>query len=467
MRFDSKKISSDTISTLLLLFFIGWLYLRYNFTGDYETDIADFDYRRIAIIEALLLLSYPIFLTLKDGYKAFMRADVLVATSMIYWALLDVIQDRYSLNSVSAESIRYTFVLIAVFAIAVQVSSNFSFSLPSTFKKISTFEIKGTTLFAALLFCISISIFQYWRASYYDFSYMLESLTRSRFNAPWARAESGGINAFYEHLKYFGYITPALSVLIYIKDEKITTRVVISFLLTLFFSAFEFQGGGRRITGFLAGSGMVTWMVANKNRLKIRHFLIIGVLFVGLIILLDMQLKYRNVGYENMFESYQVEEFEQVRVDDNFLRIAQITEFVPVIHPYSGIQYLVWAFARPVPRFFWPGKPTGPGFSMADLANERGVSLSMTVVGESYASFGMIMVILIGCFFGMLAGTLNNILYSDLSTLGYAVYSLGLMALVAGVRSLADLIIFSYALLGLVVIYKTYLQKKAKPVATS
>lgn len=463
MRFELKKISSDTISPVILLFFIGWLYIRYDFTGDFEADIADFDYQRVAIIECILIMLYPVILFFKDGYKVFMRADVLVATSMIYWALLDVIQLKYSLNSVSPESIRYAFVLIAVFTIAVQLASNISFRLPSTLHTITNVEIKTSTLFTVLLFCIVIAVFPFWRAAYYDFSYMLESMTKSRFNVPWARADSGGLNSFFEHLKYFGYITPSLSVLIYIKDGKLTPRVLISFFLTLFFSTFEFQGGGRRITGFLAGTGIITWMVAKKNFLQWKHFVVIGLLFAGLLVLLDMQLKYRNIGYANMFQNYEIEEFENVKVDDNFLRIAQITEFVPVVHPYSGIQYVVWAFARPVPRYFWPGKPTGPGFNMADLAGERGVSLSMTVVGEAYASFGMAMVIFIACFYGMLAATLNKILYSDLSTLGYAVYALGMMALVAGVRSLADLIIFSYALLGIVVIYKLYLQRKVNP----
>lgn len=455
---QKNGIAHTSFGAIVLLGFIVWLYVRYSLSNDFGTDIADFDYRSISIWLSMLILVYPLSLFLKDGFIVFLRADVLVSTSMIYWTLLDLIQDRYSLFSSSVANIRYAFVLIAVFIIAVQLSSRYSFKLPQLAQQASKIEIKTSTLYSALIICVLIGIFPFWRGAYYDFDYMISSLTRPRFAAPWARGESGGFEAFFEHLKYFGYITPALSALIWVKEGKFNFKVFFAIVLALCFSVFEFQGGGRRITGFLFGSATVTYMVAKRNNLELKHFLVIGLLSVGVLILLDMQLQFRNKGYENMLERYNVEEFEKVKVDDNFLRIVQIVDFVPEIHPYSGLQYPVWAFGRPIPRYFWSSKPVSPGFDIAELAGEVGVSLSMTVVGEAYASYGITMVILVGIFFGLLSGTLNQLLYANLRAMGYSMYALGLMALVGGVRSLADLIVFSYAFLGLLVIYKFYIK---------
>jgi len=458
----SQKLQPATtkLPAVLLLLFISWLYIQYDLTNDFGRDIINFDYQFIAVVLSLIIGLYPVILASKEGFKAFLRADVLVSTSLIYWTLLDLIQNRYSLFSSSVENIRYAFVLIAVFVIAIQLASQYSFKLPQIADRASRLDIKTSTLFTALIICIIIGIVPYWRGSYYDFSYMLEGLTRPRFAAPWARAESGGFSAFFEHLKYFGYITPALAALIYVREGKVSARVIISVFLALFFSAFEFQGGGRRITGFLFGSALGSYLVAKRNSISAKHMIIVGILSVLLLILLDMQLAFRNKGYSNMFEKYDVENFEEVKVDDNFLRIVQIVEFVPSVHPYSGAQFLIWAFGRPVPRYFWSSKPVTPGFDMAKLAGEVGVSLSMTVVGEAYGSYGLPMVALIGVFFGLLSGTLNKLFYSNLGTVGYSLYALGLMALVAGVRSMADLITFSYAFLGLLVLYKIYLKNK-------
>lgn len=180
----------------------------------------------------------------------------------------------------------------------------------------------------------------------------------------------------------------------------------------------------------------------------------------AVLVLLDMQLKFRNEGYQRIFERYELEEFETVKVDDNFYRIAQIIQFVPATHPYSGLQYLIWAFGRPIPRFFWSSKPMSPGFDLAEMAGEVRVSLSMTVVGEAYASFGWVMVALMGVFYGMLSGTFNQILEARLNALGYALYATGLLALISGVRSLSDLIVFSYAFLAILFVYKVFIEPR-------
>jgi oligosaccharide repeat unit polymerase len=458
--------SNDSHSTFVslpiycLLAFIAYLYLFVSFSGNYASDILKIPYVELAYVLTAILISIPVLLYFKIGFKAFLRADVLVSTSIVYWALLDLLQERYQLNSSSPESIRYAFVLIAVFVIMIQLGARISFPLPKIVNQARKLDINRNYLFGIVIGCFLIGLFPFYRGAYYDFSYMVSALTRPRFAAPWARGQFGGFSAFIEHLKYFGYFLPAATVLLGLREGKLNWKVILAGLLTIFFSAFEFQGGGRRIIGFLYGSGIATYLVARWRDLSWKKLAVIGALFIGLLVLLDMQLQFRNKGYANMFDKYEVSNFEEVRVDDNFYRITQIIDFVPELHPFAGTQYLIYSFGRPIPRVIWSGKPLNPGFDLAKMADEYGVTLSMTVIGEAYASFGLIMVALMGLFYGVLAGTFNRILNERMGILGYAIYALGTMALVAGVRSLIDLILFSYALLGVLFIFQIYLKRK-------
>lgn len=449
-----EKFNTNVVAPVAMLLYILYVMLSLDDTIISTDYLVSVDYSHYALVLCLVILVHPLEHIIKGGVKQLLRADVLLTTSFIYWTLLDVVQDRYPLINLSVYSVKYSFIYIAVFIMFVQIFSNYRFRLPEIIKSASKVELNSKALMITIVICFLIGLFPFWRGSYYDFGYMIDALSRPRFAAPWLRGGSlGGFNAIFEHMKYFGYLLPALSALMYVKEGKFNLKVILAFALTIFFSAFEFQGGGRRLTGFLAGVGMITYLVAKRHQLRMRHFTVIGVLSVMLLILLDMQLTFRNMGYADMFTRYEYETFSEIKVDDNFLRIAQIIEHVPEAHPYSGTQYLTWAFARPIPRVFWPGKPVSPGFNVAAMVGERGVTLTTTVVGEAFASLGITMIIFMAFLYGVLAGSLTRMLNQHLGLVGIALYSLGTLALVGGVRSLVDLILYSYAFLGLLVIY--------------
>lgn len=428
-------------------------------------DIFAVDYTHYAYVLAAAILVHPLEQIIKGGIRSIFRADVLLSTSFIYWTLLDIIQERISLIDLSIASVQYSFIYIAVFILIVQVFANYQFNLPSLVKDASRIEIDTKKLTVILVLCFLVGLFPFYRGAYYDFAYMIEGLSRPRFAAPWARGAGGGFNAIFEHMKYFGYVLPALTALIIYKEGKFNAKVILALSLTIFFGAFEFQGGGRRLTGFLSGMGIITYLVAKRHELRLKHFVITGMLGFAILVLMDMQLAFRNVGYEDMFTEYEYGEFDEIQVDDNFLRIAQMIEHVPERYEYSGTQYLIWAFARPIPRYFWEGKPTSPGFNIAAMVGEQGVALTTTVVGEAYASLGLTMIILVGILYGLLAGTLSRMLHQPMGIIGVALYAIGTLALVGGVRSLVDLIIYSYAFLGLLVIYHFLIRGKEDKVA--
>ncbi len=462
-----QQFGQPIFSLSVLLGYIAYTYFTYPETN-LLNDSLTVDNQHYAIFLSLAIMAYPLEKVVKQGLGAIIHTDVVLVQSFIYWTLLDVIQSRYPLTDVSLSAVKYTFIFIAVFVLFVIIGTNFNFNLPKIVLEAASVDVTEKILFTFFMVSFFLAIFYFWKASYYEFDYMIRSLTRPRFRAPWARGAEGGLGAIFEHLKYFGYFLPSVAVLYGIKVKKLTPKLGLLIFLALFFSAFEFQGGGRRITGFLAGVAVITYLVYKRNELKVRHFAFLGLLGGGLLVLLDMQLTFRNSGYEGMFEKYEIENLNEVRVDDNFYRIAQLNDWIPQLYPHAGSQWLIYSIGRPIPRYFWPGKPLDPGYDVARMAGEYGVSLTTTVVGEAYASGGLFMIIVMGLFYGAVAATIKRFLYiENLGVMGFSLYSLGTLATVGGVRALVDMIIFSYAFLGMIFLYRFFIKKRLEKETTS
>jgi hypothetical protein len=169
----------------------------------------------------------------------------------------------------------------------------------------------------------------------------------------------------------------------------------------------------------------------------------------GMLNLLQTMLYVRRFGLENYIERGVPESDRKnyFHVDDNFLRLAQIIHFFPNAVDYLGSKQIIFALIRPVPRALWPDKPTEPGFSLPKLIGNTGASLSSSIVGEFYASWGLIAVLLGGTFMGSLAKSWDAVGVAG-SNNGRVLYALGIMVLFTGVRSMQDLVIMSYTIVA-------------------
>jgi hypothetical protein len=193
------------------------------------------------------------------------------------------------------------------------------------------------------------------------------------------------------------------------------------------------------------GSAVFSWLISLRKTIKPRHLIILLVTACVLLLSLDAMLANRSHGAIEF--SYSLNEFQHVRVDDNFLRFAQNIEIVPRFQPHTGLQWLIWVLARPVPRVFWPGKPTGPGF---DLSSYLGItaSLSCSSIAEWYVAFGWGGVIAAGVLYGKLCSFWGQLLDYELQLAGIGMYGLGILALFISMRSMIELILMSYPLLA-------------------
>jgi hypothetical protein len=150
-----------------------------------------------------------------------------------------------------------------------------------------------------------------------------------------------------------------------------------------------------------------------------------------------------------------------VRVDDNFLRLAQTIQLIPDQVPYVYWRQFAYLLARPIPRLFWAEKPSDPGFDLTQLVDSGGASLSMTMIGEWYTMLGFPAVLFGGWLFGRLAAFVNGMFDARRPGANSVVLPVSIMVLFAGLRSLQDLLLMSYAVMGWLLVSSLLLKVRA------
>ena len=278
----------------------------------------------------------------------------------------------------------------------------------------------------------------------FDLVRMFSYLGNNRWDVPWSRGQLGGWGSFIDQTPYFGYVLPSLTALL-IARRGFRFETLLSAAASAVMLLFLAQSGGRRIILVTVGAALIVWVQAQPG-MKIRKFLTVGAVSIALVWTMQFMLSVRDQGYEEFL--YRGQESDYLHVDDNFLRLAQVIQLVPSRRDYVYSQQAIFTLVRPVPRVFWPGKPISPGFDLPTELGMKGVSLSSSIVGEWYLSWGWPVLILGGWFHGRLAGTASTLRDVGIATRNPIVYALAVMVLVAGLRSMQDLVIMSYALVA-------------------
>jgi hypothetical protein len=162
-------------------------------------------------------------------------------------------------------------------------------------------------------------------------------------------------------------------------------------------------------------------------------------------------------------EKQQLLEEQHLRVDDNFYRLCQIIQLIPQSYGFVYHKYLVYVLVRPVPRVFWPEKPVDPGFDLPTALGVEGVSYSYSVIGELYMSLGFIGIALGGWFYGRVSSFARGLLSRSTTQGALVIYSIIVMALFSGMRSILELILVSYVVLAWVGIAQLFIKlRRAK-----
>jgi oligosaccharide repeat unit polymerase len=398
-----------------------------------------------AIILSVGILLVPILHAIRRSPQL-LYAQNLVAVGFVFWLLLDLIQGAYELRDAADWAIRDAFLAIGVSAAAMWAGmAGKPWPVPRWITTVASRSMDTTTVARLVPLCFVFGMFNFAFAVGFDIPRMFSYLGEQRWAAPWGRGQLGGWDAFLDQMQYFGYVLPSLTALL-IARRGFNVQSVFGIVLSGIMLAFLSQGGGRRIIGVTVGAAIIVWIQAQQV-LHVRRLVIAAAAAAVMLAGMQFMLNIRSVGYQEfMFRGQS--DYDYLHVDDNYLRLAQVIEIVPAEQPYVGFKQLWFTIVRPVPRVFWPGKPVDPGFDLPSIVGLRGVSLSTSIIGEWYLSWGWLAVIFGGWLHGRLARTANTLREHEEYRTNPIVYGLAVMVLVAGMRSMQDLIIMSYALVA-------------------
>ena len=409
--------------------------------------------RMPALVFALSLCAVPVLTAFRDP-RSVLRAEHILLLAPIYWILLDPLQGRYGMGAVDQEAVRRSFLAIALFVAAALVAFlQRPWRMPRFVWSAACVELPTQMCFGIGIMAFALAFLKYAVPTNFNVAVMAQTILGGRFDSPWARGDLGGVDAFLDHLSYFGYLLPPLTVVLARRIGWTHLWTITLGICALILSAFLVQTGGRRLVGMFVGSGCVFWFLG-KPRVRPTTVLTLVAVTIGLLFSLDQMLKFRIVGAGAFFgEDSQANATSDetdvlVRVDDNFLRLAQTTAIFPELHPYTTWRYVLFIAVRPVPRLFWSGKPVNAGFDLAQAVGVRGASLSSSVIGELFMAGGFIAVALGGWFYGRLARSLSNLLAMARTSSALLIYSSGLFALFIGIRSMIELVLSSYVILA-------------------
>ena len=407
--------------------------------------------------------------------KTLLRGESLLTLAPIYWLMLDLLQGVYSMDYITASEIRQAFFAIGLFVVMVWIGSvRRGWTTPDVLIRSVSQEFSLNTYFALALACFFLGMLNYAIPCNFNVFEMAYYLGQERWAAPWGRGQLGGWDAFLDHLQYFGYLLPILTVVIGRRAGLRNARTLICVALSIVMTLFLAQSGSRRVIGVVAGMALVLW-VLDQRQLRVKHLVATAVAVLALLLALQVMLEYRNVGLGvlvgkgdatvSRMEKRQILEEQHLRVDDNFYRLCQIIQLIPQSYGFVYHKYLVYVLVRPVPRVFWPEKPIDPGFDLPTALGVEGVSYSYSVIGELYMSLGFIGIALGGWFYGRVSAFARGLLSRSATQGALVIYSIIVMALFSGMRSILELILVSYVVLAWVGLSQLFIKlRRAKAV---
>ena len=398
-----------------------------------------------ATVMTIGLLLIPAIRAL-SGSEETTNAENFVMLGFVFWLLLDLLQGAYDLRDASKESLRDALTTIGVSAAAVWIGViGKPWKAPDWLVRVTNRPLEVRTINRLIPICFVLGMLNFAYAVNFDIPEMFSYLGGARWSAPWARGQLGGWSSFIDQMPYFGYVLPALTALLISRQGLVRFSTLVAIACSVIMLLFLSQTGGRRLIGVTVGAALLVWVQANPG-FRIKNIVVVGVAMIGLAWASQFLLNIRSGGIEQFMS--RGSEYDYLHVDDNFLRLAQIIDIVPRDHPYVGWGQVYYAVVRPIPRVFWPNKPVDSGFDLSRAVGMKGISLSSSIIGEWWISWGWAAVVVGGWLYGRLAKAANTLREQGMAARNPIVYGLAAMVLVAGMRSMLDLIVMSYALVA-------------------
>ncbi len=385
-----------------------------------------------------------------EGLIALFRAQHVMVLGILTVVYIEAVQSWYA-TPLPGETVARAFWAIGAFVTAIAFGASFRPTrLPRVLLNLASRDYSTDFIYRALLLFFTLAMLKFASASDFNLDKMASGLLADRWSAPWSRGRLGDWTSFRDFLEYFGYVVPTFTVMLALKRRGWShPQVWLGMICSAIVLAFISQSGGRRLPVMIIGAALLTWLCIRRKELRFKNYVAVLLLLAAVVIFLDFMLEIRNYGFspETGRPSYSVEDFRGIRADDNLHSLAQTLHILPDEHPFVGLEHLWYVIVRPIPRVLWTGKPVTGGFDLALHLGAPGVAFSISAVGECYMCFGWAGIWGGGFLFGLLAKSWSQLLDTEPTAAGVALYATGCMALFLAMRSLLDLILMSYPIL--------------------
>src|SRR5947209_20573887 len=120
---------------------------------------------------------------------------------------MDIAQGVNEPQNLTRRAVQLAFVALGMFASGIWIGTAIrTIPLPKAIVWAARSNLSPNSLFAAMVVCFGLTMFNYLAGSNFDPELMFKSLGESRWSAPWGAPQLGGWEAFRPHLVYFGYM---------------------------------------------------------------------------------------------------------------------------------------------------------------------------------------------------------------------------------------------------------------------
>ncbi len=391
--------------------------------------------------------------------RNFIRTENILGVTPAYWLLLDLIQGVAPMPGINVIGTQTSFAMIGVCTAFFWLGTlGKPWPMPKSFVQSCSIRPPIWALFTLIVVLFCLAMLSYAIPCKFDIGLMFDSLGKGRWSAPWTRGRLGDWDAFRDHLAYFGYLLPAFATMLARRRGWLHPLSICAVLMAVIFLAFLAQGGARRLVGATLGAAVCYW-VLDRPKVKFLQIALAGLAVVAILWVMQVMIYARNEGLDEggaaavrialaniEGKKFNSDQFDYIRVDDNFYRITNIAMDIPDKHDWIYFDYMYYVIIRPIPRVLWPEKPIDPGYAIT-LMSAQGTLLSCTILGEFWMSWGYGALAIGGWLLGK-AARLNFVFYrSATGSLAPLFYGYMTMWLFVGYRSLLEIVLFTYPLI--------------------
>ena len=262
----------------------------------------------------------------------------------------------------------------------------------------------------------------------------------ARWSGVFQRGRYGGVRDAFLELQMFLRAALPLAAAILVQKRQGQTQRFIAVLFLIFMFARAFNSGTRSqvIEVFLPIAAAIYWRMSVPMK---RNAIRFGVPATAILILVwsAATVVTRNQG---AFDWEKANDAKYVGFE-MFRELMFLQRTVPEDADHKwGHTYLVQA-VNPIPRFLWPGKPTGDaGLELASMQGQvtddgyAFLTISPGLIGEMHWNFGIAGVIALSGFLGYLARSWDRVLpLAERSIVAFTVFAAGLSIIFLSGRS--------------------------------